>query len=174
VSRLKNEKSKIHLTSNPLTPQPPVPSYKDLGPQEQARVDMANRAFRRYAELQYSLSHTRCCKLRLSYRGDYLFLWLSMSPLFLHSVIHPIPPCCATPCPLLRGHSRNNAGCHALLGAPQADRGQGSTVLCVWLPPCTGALHNLFQTVGHMPVHRVFCDVIVILSDCVSSAALEF
>ena len=40
-----------------------------IGPTERARIDLANRAFKRYAELQYSLSHTRCCKLRLSYRG---------------------------------------------------------------------------------------------------------
>ena len=40
-----------------------------IGPTERARIDLANRAFRRYTELQYSLSHTRCCKLRLSYRG---------------------------------------------------------------------------------------------------------
>jgi hypothetical protein len=35
---------------------------------ERNHIDHANYAFRRYAELQYSLSHTRCSKLRLSYR----------------------------------------------------------------------------------------------------------
>ena len=57
----KGEKEKEDLLSGP-TPM-------DLGPQELARIELANKAFRRYAELQTSLSHTRCCKLRLSYRG---------------------------------------------------------------------------------------------------------
>jgi hypothetical protein len=46
--------------------------FQSLGPAEIARINLANKAFRRYTELQYSLSHTRCSKLRLSYREDIL------------------------------------------------------------------------------------------------------
>ena len=76
VSRLRSVRSK--LPPSPLTSPDlsladigtPKHDLTDLEPSERARIDLANTAFRRYAELQYSLSHTRCCKLRLSYRGE--------------------------------------------------------------------------------------------------------
>lgn len=78
VSRLRNGRSKIPpstgtaptLSLSLSDVDPPKSNLTDLDPSERARIDMANTAFRRYAELQYSLSHTRCCKLRLSYRGE--------------------------------------------------------------------------------------------------------
>ena len=78
VSRLRSERSKLPPSNG--TPPSPALSLSDMvphksnlmdfEPSERARIGLANTAFRRYAELQYSLSHTRCCKLRLSYRGE--------------------------------------------------------------------------------------------------------
>lgn len=74
------EKSQIDHGNHSVVPS--VPALKAdptlasplglIGPTEWMRIDLANRAFRRYAELQHSLSHTRCCKLRLSYRGKWV------------------------------------------------------------------------------------------------------
>ena len=67
--RLENDPVPASLSSPGPNPCQSPSTLGLIGPSERARIDLANRAFRRYSELQYSLSHTRCCKLKLSYRG---------------------------------------------------------------------------------------------------------